>query len=127
SVPTKARAKGGARQPRRAKLHDDGDDDNDDPEDGAPDYRVCLLAVGTKKQRLGGADGTVTGGAGGAMDSAASLDDVIGMLTAEISRNGREAETERVETGERAVLQVRALARSELRYGIVLLEVEGSQ
>ncbi|CAN0115568.1 unnamed protein product, partial [Ectocarpus sp. 12 AP-2014] len=129
SGPTKARAKGGARQPRRVKLHDDGDDD--DPEDGAPDHRVCLLAVGTKKQRLRGADGTVTvtggGGGGGAMDSGASLDDVIGMLTAEISRNGREAETERVETGERAVLQVRALARSELRYGIVLLEVEGSR
>lgn len=129
SGPTKARAKGGARQPRRVKLHDDGDNDND-PEDGAPDHRVCLLAVGTKKQRLGGADGTVTvtgGGGGGAMDSGASLDDVIGMLTAEINRNGREAETERVETGERAVLQVRALARSELRYGIVLLEVEGSR
>ncbi|CAN0023377.1 unnamed protein product, partial [Ectocarpus sp. 4 AP-2014] len=123
--PTKARAKGGARQPRRVKLHDDGHDD-DDPEDGAPDHRVCLLAVGTKKQRLRGADGTVTGG-GGAKDSGASLDDVIGMLTAEINRNGREAETERVETGERAVLQVRALARSELRYGIVLLEVEGSR
>ncbi|CAN0176460.1 unnamed protein product, partial [Ectocarpus sp. 12 AP-2014] len=132
SGPTKARAKGGARQPRRVKLHDDGDDD-DDPEDGAPDHRVCLLAVGTKKQRLHGADGTVTvaggggGGGGGAMDCGASLDDVIGMLTAEINRNGREAETERVETGERAVLQVRALARSELRYGIVLLEVEGSR
>ncbi|CAM9655844.1 unnamed protein product, partial [Ectocarpus sp. 13 AM-2016] len=130
SGPTKAKAKGGARQPRRVKLHDDGDDDDDDPEDGAPDHRVCLLAVGTKKQRLRGADGTATatgGGGGGAMDSGASLDDVIGMLTAEINRNGREAETERVETGERAVLQVRALARSELRYGIVLLEVEGSR
>ncbi|CAM9580253.1 unnamed protein product, partial [Ectocarpus sp. 8 AP-2014] len=129
SGPTKARAKGGARQQRRVKLDDDGDDD-DDPEDSAPDHRVCLLAVGTKKQRLGGADGTVTitgGGGGSAMDSGASLDDVIGMLTAEINRNGREAETERVETGERAVLQVRALARSELRYGIVLLEVEGSR
>ncbi|CBJ30148.1 hypothetical protein Esi_0177_0037 [Ectocarpus siliculosus] len=108
SGPTKARAKGGARKPRRVKLHDDGDDD-DDPEDGAPDHRVCLLAVGTKKQRLGGAGSTVTvtggGGGGGAMDSGASLDDVIGMLTAEINRNGREAETERVDTGERAVLQ----------------------
>ncbi|CAM9149446.1 unnamed protein product [Scytosiphon promiscuus] len=91
-----------------------------DPDDGEPDNTVCLLAVGPKKQQAAGTGGLHT------INSAGSLADTIGMLTVEIGRNGRVTETEHVETGERAVVQVKALAECEMRFGIVVLEVEES-
>lgn len=116
SVPSE---KGGACQGRKSKSNARKEGDPDDP---GPDTKVCLLAVGTKQQQQKSrADGT-----GNTNSSALSLGDMVEMLTVEIDRNGRETETEYVETGQRAVLQVEALARFDLRYGIVVLEVEES-
>lgn len=103
-------------------------------EDGEPDNIVCLLAVGSKTQQLARADVSGGGGGGGnnndgsstVAGNAASLADTVKMLTVEMGRNGRELETEHVETGQRAVLQVEALARCDMRFGMVVLEVEES-
>lgn len=129
---SKSRAKGGGIRQKRSKSNASTAAARREAglEDGEPDKMVCLLAVGSKAPQLVRAGaGTSSGDGGGNNDSctgAASLDETVKMLTVEMGRNGRELETEHVDTGQRAVLQVKALARCDMRFGMVVLEVEES-
>lgn len=122
---SKSRAKGGACQARRSKSNAQAEGDPDDP---GPDTKVCLLAVGRKQQQqqIARVGNNADTNSSSSSSSAVSLGDMVKILTVEIDRNGRETETDYVETGQRAVLQVEALARFDLRYGIVVLEVQES-
>eukprot|EP00903_Cladosiphon_okamuranus_P021054 g19341.t1 len=150
---TKSRAKGGGIRQKRSKSGGVSSSSSSSSnravvsrreaaglEDGEqPDKKVPLLIVGSKcktRQLSRAADvgsgsgtgsGNIDGGSvGGAAAVASSLDDTVKMLTVEMGRNGREVETDYADTGQRAVQQVKALAGCDMRYGMVVLEVEES-
>lgn len=131
---TKSRAKGGGIRQKRSKSGGSSSTAaavrrGAGLDDGEPDKKVPLLIVGSKTRQLAreaDVGGGNNDGSKGAAAAAFSLDDTVKMLTIEMGRNGREVETDDVNTGQRAVHQVKALAGCDMRYGMVVLEVEES-
>lgn len=85
--------------------------------DASPRQTVCLLVVGFGQRST---NRPAHGSGGG------ELGDVLLMLTRELEQHGHTPEIDHVVSGDRAIQRVKALARHGLRYGMILLEIEGS-